>query len=166
VYGLESITECQHSRGLQRRGFERDLCIGSLAAPAMPGTPLYVKRTGWEPSCSPGRPTGMAWDPKVLKVARILLRKHGTDALGVAQQRADEWSERGEQRAANLWRVIGSAVLAILNRVRRTTGRRATLPEVLHGSVTQKVMDADKVERRHVERLMRRAKRRRASNDL
>jgi hypothetical protein len=140
--------------------------MGSLAAPAMPCTPRYVKRTGWEPSSSSGRPTGMAWDPKVLKVARILLRKHGTDALGVAQQRADEWSERGEERAANLWRVIGSAVLAILNRVRRTTGRRASLPEVLHGSVTQKVMDADKVERHHVERLMRRAKRRRASNDL
>jgi hypothetical protein len=108
----------------------------------------------------------MAWDPKLLKVARILLRKHGTDALDVAQQRADEWSEHGEQRAANLWRVIASAVLAILNRVRRTTGRRATLPEVLHGSVTRKVMHADKVERRDVERLMRRAKRRRARNDL
>jgi hypothetical protein len=108
----------------------------------------------------------MAWDPKVLKVARILLRKHGTDALGVAQQRADEWSERGEERAADLWRVIGSAMLAILNRTRRTTGRRATLPEVLHGSVTQKVMNADKVERHHVARLMRQTKRRRASNDL
>ena len=92
--------------------------------------------------------------------------EHGTDALSVAQQRAEEWSERGEERAANLWRVIGSAVLAILNRVRRTTGRRASLPEVLHRSVTQKVVDADKVERHHVERLMRRAKRRCASNDL
>jgi nucleotide-binding universal stress UspA family protein len=108
----------------------------------------------------------MPWDPKVLKVARILLRKHGTDALGVAQKRADEWSERGAERAANLWRVIGSAAMAMLNRARRRTGRRASLPEVLHGSVTQKVMDADKVERHHVARLMRQTKRRRASNDL
>jgi hypothetical protein len=130
------------------------------------GTCPGVWRAAWEPSVSRSRPSSMAWDPKVLKVARILLRKHGTDALGVAQQRADEWSERGEERAAKLWRVIGSAVLAILNRMRRTTGRRASLPEVLHGSVTQKVMDADKVERHHVERLMRQAKRRRASNDL
>jgi hypothetical protein len=107
----------------------------------------------------------MVWDPKVLKVARILLRKHGTDALEVAQRRADEWSERGEERAAELWRVIGSAALAILNRTRRKTGRRATLPEVLHGSVTRQVMDADKVERHHVARLMRRTKKRRASND-
>jgi hypothetical protein len=108
----------------------------------------------------------MAWDPKVLKVARFLLRKHGTDALSVAQPRADEWSERGEMRAAKLWRVIGSAVLAILNRVRRRTGRRASLSEVLHGSVTQKVMDADKVKRHDVRRLMGRIKRRRPTNDL
>jgi nucleotide-binding universal stress UspA family protein len=108
----------------------------------------------------------MASDPKVLKVARLLLRKHGTDALGVAQQRADEWSGRGEERAANLWRLIGSAVLAMLNRVRRRTGRRASLPEVLHGSVTQRVMDADKVERHHVARLIRRMKKRTAVNDL
>jgi hypothetical protein len=103
----------------------------------------------------------MAQNLKVLKVARILLRKHGTDALDVAQRHADEWTERGNRRGAELWRVIGSAVLAILNRARRSTGRRASLPEVLHGSVTQMVMDADKVERHHVARLMRRTKRRR-----
>jgi hypothetical protein len=107
----------------------------------------------------------MAWNLKVLKAARILLRKHGTDALDVAQRHADEWSERGDNRAAKLWHVIGSAVLAILNRARQKTGRRATLPEVLHGSVTQKVMDADKVERHHVAGLMRHTKRRRAGND-
>jgi hypothetical protein len=38
----------------------------------------------------------MAWDPQILKVVRILLRKHGTDARGAAQQRADEWAERGD----------------------------------------------------------------------
>ena len=80
----------------------------------------------------------------MLKAARILLRNHGADALDVAQRHADEWAQRGDRRAADLWRVIGSAALAILNRA---------------------VMAADKVERHHVVGLMRRTKRRRASND-
>jgi hypothetical protein len=42
--------------------------MGSLTAPAMTCTLRYVKRTDWEPSMSPSRPSGMAWDPKVLKV--------------------------------------------------------------------------------------------------
>jgi hypothetical protein len=46
------------------------------------------------------------------------------DLVGVVSSvtggRMIEWSECGEERAASLWRVIGSAVLAIL----RTTGRR------------------------------------------
>jgi hypothetical protein len=107
----------------------------------------------------------MAWDAKVLKAARIVLRKHGTDALSVAQRRADEWSERGAEDAANLWRVIGSAMLAILNRARRKTGRRASLSEVLHGSVTRRMMESDGVTRHYVTRLMRQTKRRRANSD-
>ena len=107
----------------------------------------------------------MAWDAKVLKAARIVLRKHGTHALNVAQRRADAWSDNGVERAASLWRVIGCAMLEILNRTRRRTGVRATLPEVLHGSVTQKIMDADGVTRHDVAQLMRETKRRRASSD-
>jgi hypothetical protein len=58
------------------------------------GTYPAVKRTGNHPARRLSM-LGMERDPQILQVARILLRKHGTDARGAAQQRADEGAERG-----------------------------------------------------------------------
>src|ERR1700746_2478045 len=93
---------------------------------------------------------------QVLRLADILVSKHGRNAPVIATHRVRLWAEAHEPVTADLWRAVGEAIVHRLNQAHR----EPSLPEVLDGAVTRRTMDADGIRREDVEALMSAAQKR------
>jgi hypothetical protein len=100
----------------------------------------------------------MKHDVKVSTAAALLVERDGQAAPAVARQRARELKERRDPEAAAMWLEIAEATKKLLA---ARAAQEPTLADVLNGAVTGQMMRADRVERRDVEHLVKKAKRRR-----
>jgi hypothetical protein len=100
----------------------------------------------------------MEHDQKVWSTAALLLERYGQNASEVARGWSRDLTERQEPEAAARCLEIVDATNKLLT---ASAVREPKLADVMSGAVTGQMMRADRVERRDVERLMKRAKRRR-----
>jgi hypothetical protein len=107
----------------------------------------------------------MKGEAKIWKFARSLIAKHGQQAFKLAGARAQRKLERGDYRIASGW----ARVADLARRMSTTEARRLppadtrepSLDEVLSGQTTKAMMDADKVGRDDLDRMLDEAKRKR-----
>ena len=97
-------------------------------------------------------------DQKVWSTAALLLERYGQNASEVARGWSKDLPERQEPEAAARCLEIVDAANKLLT---ASAVREPKLADVMSGAVTGQMMRADRVEQRDVERLMKRAKRRR-----
>ncbi len=95
---------------------------------------------------------------KISTAAALLLDRHGHTAPEVARQWARGLTERRDPEAAAMCLEIADVAENLLA---ARAAQEPTLDDVLNGAVTCQMMRADQVERRDVEHLMKKAKRRR-----
>jgi hypothetical protein len=96
---------------------------------------------------------------KVRAAAALLVKRHGQQAPEVARHWSRDLTERKDPEAAAVCLEIAEAASELL--AKGTKGvRESTLTHILSGAVTGAMMGADHVQRRDVERLMKKAKRR------
>jgi hypothetical protein len=100
----------------------------------------------------------MEHDQKVWSTAALLLERYGQNASEVARGWSRDLTERQEPEAAARCLEIVDAANKLLT---ASAVREPKLADVMSGAVTGQMMRADRVEQRDVERLMKRAKRRR-----
>jgi hypothetical protein len=101
----------------------------------------------------------MKYDEKVWATASLLLERYGQNASEVARGWSRDLAERQEPAAATRCLEIVDAATKLLT---ASTAREPKLADVLSGAVTGQMMRADRVQRRDVERLIKKAKRRRS----
>jgi hypothetical protein len=93
---------------------------------------------------------------QVLRLADILVGKHGRNAPAVAAHRVRLWADAHDPVTADLWRAVGEAIVHRLAQPQR----EPSLSEVLDGAVTRRTMNADGVSREDVEAIMSAARKR------
>jgi hypothetical protein len=102
---------------------------------------------------------------KVLK--NLLLMKYGSEAASVARARAEMHSHIDDHEAAAMWSAVAGTIRLRHAqpdgaRSQRPVDHEPTLDEVLHGSVTKAVLDANNVDVEELRKaLLRDARRRR-----
>jgi hypothetical protein len=82
-------------------------------------------------------------------LVRILIAKHGPRAPDAAADRVRQWMQAGDEETAALWVAVVKRASA-----RLALQREPSFEDVLDGSVTRQMMDADRVEREEVEAAM------------
>jgi hypothetical protein len=101
-------------------------------------------------------------EQKIWAAAAILLKRHGQKAPEVARQWSRDFTAREDPEAASMSVEIADAANEILTEgITPSSAREPALTDILSGAVTGEMMRADRVERRDVERLMTKTKRRR-----
>ena len=98
---------------------------------------------------------------KVRAAAALLVGRHGQKAPEVARRWSRDLTERQDPEAAALCLEIANAANAIIEGIAASTVPEPALTDVLSGAVTGQMMRADRVQRRDVEQIMKKAKRRR-----
>jgi hypothetical protein len=88
---------------------------------------------------------------KITKAASLLARKYGGGAVERARRHARECSVRDNHEACREWLDV---IAVLLERASERPPGDAPLAEVLEGAVTRQVMEADGVDREHVETIM------------
>ena len=97
---------------------------------------------------------------KVLAAAALLVKRHSEKAPEVARRWSRDLTERNDPEAAAVCLEIAEAASELLTK--GTSGvREPPLRDILSGVVTGAMMRADHVQRRDVEKIMKKAKRRR-----
>ena len=97
---------------------------------------------------------------KVLAAAALLVKRHSEKAPEVARRWSRDLTERNDPEAAAVCLEIAEAASELL--AKGTSGvREPALKDILSGVVTGAMMRADHVQRRDVEKIMKKAKRRR-----
>jgi hypothetical protein len=91
---------------------------------------------------------------KIRKAASLLAGKYGGDAIEQARRHARECSDRDNHEACREWLDVIAVLLEGAPERPAAGGRDARLAEVLDGAVTRQVMEADGVDREHVETIM------------
>ena len=101
-------------------------------------------------------------EAKTWKFARLLIAKHGKAAFELARSRAQDRLDKGHYRASSGWARMADILrrMTITGAQRRPANevREPSLDEVLAGQTTQAVMNADKVDRRELDKVLSDAK--------
>ena len=101
-------------------------------------------------------------DARIWKFARLLIAKHGRDALEVVHARAQNRLDKGDHRISSGW----ARVADIVKRMTKTGARRLPadlsdeppLNDVLAGETTNSMMKADRVDRQELDQIITGAK--------
>jgi len=97
---------------------------------------------------------------KVRAAAALLVKRHSQKAPEVAREWSRDLTERNDPEAAAVCLAIAESASKLL--AKGTSGpREPALKDILSGVVTEAMMRADHVQRRDVEKIMKKAKRRR-----
>jgi hypothetical protein len=99
-------------------------------------------------------------DPKVWKLARILIGKHGREAPRAAHERAQDSLDHQDYDGAALWSVTAKIThrMSTEGARRRPETPEPSLGDLLNDPVTQTVMAGDGVERAELEHVIGEAK--------
>jgi hypothetical protein len=99
-------------------------------------------------------------DPKVWKLARILIGKHGTAATQVAHARAQDSLDHQDYDCAALWSVTAKITsrMSTGGARRRPANPEPPLGELMNDPVTQTVMAGDGINRAELEQVIGEAK--------
>lgn len=99
------------------------------------------------------------------RIARALIATHGAAAAGQAHERAQNRLDKRDYRIASVWARVADITKRMSTTGARRIGEKApsepSLPDVLDGSVTRAVMEADNIERHHVEAIVDEVKQKR-----
>jgi hypothetical protein len=101
-------------------------------------------------------------DAKIWKLARILIGKHGAEAVRTARERASDSLAHEDYEAAAVWSET-AAVARDMTRdgaQRRPDNPEPSLGELLNDPVTRAVMEGDRVEQAELDELLGEAKKR------
>jgi hypothetical protein len=114
------------------------------------------------------RSHGMDHEARLWRLARVLIAKHGKAAPAVAHERAQDRLAKRDYRVASMWAHIADVVSRMsttgARRIRSKVLAEPSLPDILDGGVTKAMMEADNVDRKHVEAVMDEAKQKREHN--
>ena len=99
-------------------------------------------------------------DPKVWKLARILVGKHGLGATSIAHARAQKCLDHQDYDCAALWSVTAKIARKMSSNgaLRRPVNPEPPLSELLNDPVTQTVMTGDGIDRSELGRVIGEAK--------
>jgi hypothetical protein len=107
----------------------------------------------------------MDHDAKLWRLARVLIARHGNAAPAIAHERAQDRLDKRDYRVASMWARVADVVRRMsttgARRIGIRPGAEPSLPDILDGQVTRAMMDADNVEREHIEAVMTEAKQKR-----
>lgn len=102
-------------------------------------------------------------DPKIWKIARLLIEKQGAEGLDIARSRAVRRLEDGDYSSAVIWARVTEVTALLLDSPAEAPPakpREPPLEELMRDSLTKTVLLADEQRSQDLERVVDAAKRR------
>ena len=103
----------------------------------------------------------MKHEAKLWRPSRLHIAKHGKRAARVAHERARDRLDKRDYRVSSMWACVADIIMGATGARQSRLRDEPSLHDILDSPATKAVMDADNIDRDHVETVMNEVKEKR-----